>query len=180
MRGPLQILKELWTKNAPEVVKTTVQYIIDLRERLESTCTEAQKNLVKNAQRYAAAYNQQTKWRGFPVGSRVLLLLPTKSNTLEMAWRGPHEVKEKVNDMNYKIQVGDKLRLYHVNLLKAYMEREADCSETDKDSSELHSSAVGVIMEEEEDELEPALRAETPLPSLTSEEDPSGVKSGKD
>ena len=38
MRGPIQILKELWTKEIQEEeVKTSYQYVVELRERLDQT-----------------------------------------------------------------------------------------------------------------------------------------------
>ena len=44
MRGPLAILRELWTKelNTTEV-KSTYQYVFDLREKLEETLKLARK-----------------------------------------------------------------------------------------------------------------------------------------
>ena len=39
VKGPVSILKELWTKEQEaEEVKTTYQYVVDLRNRLEETC----------------------------------------------------------------------------------------------------------------------------------------------
>nr|KAG5695417.1 hypothetical protein BaRGS_033542 [Batillaria attramentaria] len=60
----------------------------------------------------------------YPVGSRVLLLLPTKRNKLEMAWQGPYEVVERAGEADYRIRVGDRIKLFHANLLKAYQERD--------------------------------------------------------
>ena len=38
VRGPMAILRELWTKDIPEGdVKTTYQYVVDLRNRIEET-----------------------------------------------------------------------------------------------------------------------------------------------
>jgi hypothetical protein len=48
VRGPIMILIELWTKEIPdEDTKSTYQYILDLRERLEETCEIAQQQLKK-------------------------------------------------------------------------------------------------------------------------------------
>ncbi|XP_064103315.1 uncharacterized protein LOC135213265 [Macrobrachium nipponense] len=52
VRGPMTVLKELWTKEEtmPDV-KSTYQYVIDLKERLSRTCELAQKdsrNLVQD------------------------------------------------------------------------------------------------------------------------------------
>ena len=42
VRGPMRILRELWTGDvASEEVKTTYQYVLDLRNKLESTCQMA-------------------------------------------------------------------------------------------------------------------------------------------
>ena len=38
MRGPVQILKELWTKETDVLkVKTSYHYVLELRERLDDT-----------------------------------------------------------------------------------------------------------------------------------------------
>jgi len=43
VRGPMMILRELWTKDVSDPdIKTTYQYVIDLKERLEETCKIAQ------------------------------------------------------------------------------------------------------------------------------------------
>ena len=49
MRGPVQILKELWTKgtDVPEV-KTSYQYVLELRERLHDTMKIALEELEKS------------------------------------------------------------------------------------------------------------------------------------
>ncbi|CAG2195480.1 unnamed protein product [Mytilus edulis] len=48
VRGPMTILKELWTREItdPEV-RSTYEYVINLRERLESTCELVKQNLEK-------------------------------------------------------------------------------------------------------------------------------------
>ena len=46
LRGPMQILKNLWTKEVEnEETKTTYQYILDLKARLEETCNLAHASL---------------------------------------------------------------------------------------------------------------------------------------
>ena len=64
VRGPLTILKELWTSNIEdEEVKTTYQYVVDLRQRLEDTCKLAQEELVKNSKKYKTYYDTKAKVR---------------------------------------------------------------------------------------------------------------------
>nr|KAG5692084.1 hypothetical protein BaRGS_029544 [Batillaria attramentaria] len=146
VRGPLQILKEAWTHDSEEEVKTSVQYVLDLRDRLEAMSQLAQKNLGRSAERYAAAFDRKAKPRHFAVGSRVLLLLPGKKNKLEMAWQGPYEVIERVGEVDYRIRAGDRVRLFHANLLKAYQER--DRALTSTPSVSPPAAHVAVVLDE--------------------------------
>nr|KAG5689859.1 hypothetical protein BaRGS_002370 [Batillaria attramentaria] len=50
-----------------------------------------QENLMQVSRRYAKHFDRRAVPRKFPVGSKVLLLLPVKDNKLEMAWQGPYE-----------------------------------------------------------------------------------------
>ena len=82
-RGPLSILKEVWTneKNNSEV-KLTYEYIMDVRNRLEDTFHIVKSNLGSKSQLYKQYYDKKTRERKFKVGDKVLLLLPT-SNAVE-------------------------------------------------------------------------------------------------
>ena len=53
IRGPMMILTELWTDKVEEdEVKSTYQYVIDLKERLEGTYQLAKDELEKSSKRY--------------------------------------------------------------------------------------------------------------------------------
>jgi hypothetical protein len=54
----------------------------------------------------------------------VLLLLPTNANKLVMHLKGPYEVLEKVGELDDKIKIKDKVKMFHINMLKSYVERE--------------------------------------------------------
>jgi len=46
VRGPMAILRELWTKEVPEdEVQTTYQYVFELRNKLEETCKLVEEQL---------------------------------------------------------------------------------------------------------------------------------------
>ena len=64
--------------------------------------------------------------RTFQPGDKVLVLLPTDRNKLLMQWKGPYEVSAVVGTNNYKVKIKDKLKVYHANLLKKYIEREEE------------------------------------------------------
>ena len=130
VRGPITILKELWTREIkdPEV-KTTYQYVLDLRERLESTCELAHSNLEEASKRYKKYYDRRARRRNMKQGDKVLILLPTDSNKLLMQWKGPYVINEKLNKVDYQIDVNGKLKTFHANLLKQYVERqENECT----------------------------------------------------
>ena len=111
VRGPMQILKQLWSKEIedPEV-RSTYQYVIELRDRLESTLEIAQDNLSKMSRKYKRHYDQKAGKRQLKVGNKALVLLPTDKNKLLMGWKGPYEVVEKLSPLDYRIRIGGSKR----------------------------------------------------------------------
>ena len=62
VRGPIKILKELWTKDVPDTeTKSTYQYVIDLKEKLEETCKLARSQLEKARARQRKQYNRKNE-----------------------------------------------------------------------------------------------------------------------
>ena len=78
VRGPMTILKQLWTKEVEEPeVKNSYQYVFELREKLEDTLKLAHSELEKAQQKGKHYYNRKSKVRKFQPGEKVLVLLPT-------------------------------------------------------------------------------------------------------
>ena len=100
--------------------------MLDLRDKLESTCKMARDELMKSRCRYAKYYNRKARNRKFLVGDQVLLLLPTSSNKLLVQWKGSYEVKEVKGDMDYKIDMDGNLKTFNANMLKLYIKRQSD------------------------------------------------------
>ena len=106
VRGPMSILKEVWTKEqADPDVKLTYQYVLELQDRLQETCEVAKQELSKDQGKQKKYYDVKSKDRVFNPGDKVLLLLPTEGNKLLMQWKGPFEVIERRNDHNNMIQM---------------------------------------------------------------------------
>ena len=125
VRGPMTILKQLWTKEVEEPeVKNSYQYVFELREKLEDTLKLAHSELEKAQQKGKHYYDRKSKVRKFQPGEKVLVLLPTDHNKLLMQWKGPFEVSSVVGLNDYKVKVKGKEKVYHANLLKKYFERE--------------------------------------------------------
>ena len=147
VRGPMKILKELWTGEGEDTeTKTSYQYIFELRERLEQTMALAQQAMERDQSRYKGAYDKKAKERKLEAGEKVLLLLPSSGNKLLMQWQGPFVVQEKVGEYDYRIMLNGKVKTYHVNMLKRYVERRAEVDNGSASaSSALEVVAVAVI-----------------------------------
>ena len=130
-------MKELWTEQETPEVRNTYQYGLDLKNRLEETCELARKSLYEAQGVYKHHYDKKARDRRFQVGDKVLVLLPTDHNKLLLQWKGPHEVVEVVNQVDYKVKVKGKPKLYNVNLLKKYLERD--------DGDDVEAAAMAVI-----------------------------------
>lgn len=57
-----------------------------------------------------------------------LSLLPTCHNNLLMQRKGPFPVAKKKNEVDYKLNLGHIHKVFHINMLKRYEEREAPFS----------------------------------------------------
>ena len=112
----------MWTKEQEDTeVKSTYQYIIDLKEKLSDTCAIAHERLVDG--RYKEYYDRGKKPRGLDIGDKALVLLPTDQSKLLLQWKGPYDVVAKIGDCDYRIQVDGKVKTFHINLLKRYIAR---------------------------------------------------------
>ena len=59
MRGPMAILKELCSKDIQDPqVKTTYQYVVDLRHRLDYLCDITHENLQKASRKQKLQYDK--------------------------------------------------------------------------------------------------------------------------
>ncbi|XP_076029113.1 uncharacterized protein LOC143017960 [Oratosquilla oratoria] len=118
VRGPLQVLRELWDEKEPDpAVKTTYVCVLDLAERLQETCEVTKQELLK-AKKVQKSYYKRTKLRILEERDQCLLLLPTAHNKLLSQWQGPFEVVKHLSDLNYLMQVGPDQNRFHINMLK--------------------------------------------------------------
>ena len=147
VRGPMEILRQIWTKDIGESdVKTSYQYVLELRERLDDTLKIAQEELCKAQRRQKFYYDRKARVRKFKPGDSVLVLLPTESNKLLMQWKGPYDIVSVVGLNDYKVNMKGKIKTIHVNLLKQYIVREADVDEEKiKDDNAKQSPNVGSV-----------------------------------
>ena len=84
----------------------------------------AQEELLKSRKKNKTLCDRRDKRREFQEGDKILLLLPTDTNKLLMLWKGPYEIMSicrKGN--NYRIEVNRKVKTFHANMVKKYIER---------------------------------------------------------
>ena len=124
VRGPMSVLRDIWAdEDINEQTKTTYQYVLELRERLESTCKLAHDELRKAQENQHKWFNKKARAKHLKEGDQVLLLLPTKLNKLEMQWQGPFDIIKKVRENDYVINLDGQHKMFHANMLRKYLVR---------------------------------------------------------
>lgn len=83
----------------------------------------AKENLEKSASRYKKNYDRKARNRSLQVGDKALILMPTDNNKLLLQWKGPFEVVKKVDRVDYQLNIKGKVKTFHINLLKNYVEQ---------------------------------------------------------
>lgn len=182
VRGPMQILKRLWTEEDEDErseVRSSYQYVLELRDRLEATLELAREQLQAAQGKQKAYADRGTRLRSFSEGDEVLILLPTDQNKLLMQWKGPYPIAGKLSAQNYRVLVKGKEKTYHVNLLKKYTRRVETPSDREVNGI-LQVASVAVIEDGiavEEGEVEEEL---LPLLAPVSKETGQDVKFADD
>jgi len=84
----MSILRELWTKEEPcDEVRTTYQYVLDLRNRLEDTCQLVKELLSKSSDKAKKHFDRKSRMTELQAGYSVLIMRPTDSSKLLMQWK---------------------------------------------------------------------------------------------
>ena len=152
-RGPLKLIKETWVKGDTVTDNKDVHtYVAELRQRLAETCHLAQESIRKKQPRYKRNFDRTAVERDLEPGQLVLLLRPTHTNRMQMHWRGPFLVLKRVKQNDYSIQIGNKQKVYHINMLKRFYERSDE---------QIHSVNVALIQLEDSNFRTDMMSAET-------------------
>ena len=145
VKGPSQLLYEQWTQKSVDAEERTVsEYVQNLATMLQDRVKEAQDAVQNSSRRSRKRQKAKAKIRSFEPGEKVLVLLPQTHNKMLLKWFGPYKVLKKVREHDYLVeQEGGVQKIYHVNLLRKFMERT---------NTALAGSALGVIADEKEPE----------------------------
>lgn len=60
-----------------------------------------------------------------PNEKKVLILLLEKKNKLRIAWKGPFTIETQISLVDYLVNINEKKKIFHGNMLKKYYERPA-------------------------------------------------------
>lgn len=72
-----------------------------------------------NSKLYKVNFDRSAKARTLSKGDEVLVLLHSTHNKLTMQWKVPYKVvKCHDSGVDYLVKVGDKIKLYHINMMK--------------------------------------------------------------
>ncbi len=126
VQGPLDLIRKSWDNPAcREEERGIVQYVLEMRDRLERYQEQARENLKEAQKAQKTWYDQNARQRQLQPGQMVLLLLPTSTNKLLAKWQGSYTVVRKMGPVTYEIHHPDKRKAkqtYHINLLKEWKE----------------------------------------------------------
>lgn len=96
VRGPLQVLKDLWENRQTNTdERETLRYVLELQKKLEDCSRIAAENSSVSATKYKEYFDVKSQSRTFAAGDEILLLLPEGKSKLLIAWKGPFKVLEK-------------------------------------------------------------------------------------
>lgn len=139
VRGPLKVLKDKMMESNTENRTNVLDYVSRFREKLHGACDLA-RNFLKDAQsEMKDRYDRQAVARSFQSGDKVLVFLPNPGSVLTARFTGPYNVVRKLSDTDYVVCTPErrrKTRVCHVNMLKAYYDREKhDCDKQVTDNA---------------------------------------------
>ncbi|XP_044133676.1 uncharacterized protein LOC122926366, partial [Bufo gargarizans] len=129
VRGPLDLIKDHWEGQTEIEGTPVVPYVLELRDRMEELAQTVRENLRAAQQRQRVWYDRRARHRSFQIGQKVMVLRPVRTDKLQAAWQGPYKVIGQICDTTYTIascEDEDVKRTFHINMLKAYQEREID------------------------------------------------------
>lgn len=121
MRGPTQLLEGLMT-GEDETQKSVIYHGVQMRNYLADVTAIVQEYLTTRKRKFKEWYDRNSVHREFGVGDEVLVLLPLDTSKMKAQSKGPYRVVQKINNVNYKVNVGGRRGIvtYHINLLRKY------------------------------------------------------------
>ncbi len=135
LRGPLKVLKDQMLEDKTEKRTNVLDYVSRFREKLHSACDLARKFFTNAQSEMKDRFDRHAVARSFLPDDKVVVLLPIPGSALSARFSGPYNIVRKLSDTDYVICTPDrrrKTRVCHINMLKAYHERD-ECEPVKQD-----------------------------------------------
>ena len=124
VRTPLDIIHQGWVEVEFEELDTD-EWASWLRDRLKCWHEIMKARGDQASKKRKTYYDKKAIERELAVGDLVLCRIPGMAPKLSESWNGPFKVTKKLNQVDYKVEVGTgKDKVLHINNLKRYNERE--------------------------------------------------------
>jgi len=178
VRVPMMLLKRLWTgDNEDPEVKTSYQYVVDLKQRVEKTCELARNELAKVQTRNQKILQQKGQKTKIQCWRQCFAVVTNREEQTHLIWRGPYKVVGVIGDVDYRIQISpNKVKTYHINMLKRYFYRNNDTASLTANKSQNNTAQnkesvsveqaelVACVLEDKDTEEEVAVKDAETLP----------------
>ena len=148
VRTPLDIVHQGWVEKEFEELDVD-EWVEWLKDRLEVTHEVMRDRAQKAGLERKIGFDRKAVDRQLEKGDKVLCRIPGMSPKLAESWHGPYEVIEKLNRVDYKVELGrKKYKVLHINNMKKFWDRELEVMRLvvvaeDCDNDE----AIGVTMQ---------------------------------
>ncbi len=139
VRGPLSIVYDAWWEAEENNVSThVVDYMMQLRERLDTAMEYANNRQAEAQEKTKVYYDKKARAEEYKPGDLVLVYSPQPGKPLAMKYIGPFKCLKQTSPVDYLIEFPDgrkKTKVIHANSLKRYLVRH---SENDKELSNVN------------------------------------------
>ncbi|KAL0170492.1 hypothetical protein M9458_035088, partial [Cirrhinus mrigala] len=103
-RRPLDVAREAWEQQQPAPLRSAIEHVREMRERIERVMPLVREHLTKAQQSQQRIYNRAAQPREFQSGDRVTVLVPTSASKFLATWQGPYTVTERVGPVTYRLR----------------------------------------------------------------------------
>ena len=126
VRTPLDIVHQGWAQLEFEQLDTA-EWADWLVERLEHWHSVMRERGESASSVRKKEFDKKSVDRKLEEGDLVLCRVPGMAHKLQEAWHGPYPVIEKLNRVDYRVEVGKgRQKVLHINNMKRYQVREED------------------------------------------------------
>ena len=126
VRTPLDILYQGWAQLDFQELDTGewVEWLVDRLSCWHEVMRERSVEASKERKKY---FDRGKLDRVLEVGDLVLCRVPGMAHKLAEAWHGPYKVVEKMNKVDFKVEVGcGRTKVLHINNIKKFQVREEE------------------------------------------------------